>query len=101
MLWPHSFSVISSLIHDPLFCWLIGAAGAVAAVLLHRYDKTCRLWPVFPALILWWSSEIAMEQVMRLWNTALFLGCFSFCYAWAWAITDLMYRLKGGKMRER
>ena len=99
MLWPHYFSVISNLIHNSLSCWLIGAVGAAAAVLLHRYDKTCRLWPVFPALILWWSCEIAMEQVINVWSTALALGCFAICYAIAWLIVDIIYRNKVKKRK--
>lgn len=98
MLWPNLFLVLDCLIHDQGFpWWLVGVMGIGIALLLHQYDKTCRLWPAIPALILWFISEIAAEKTTDLWNYAIFFGCFSFCYAWAWVIADLIYRLKAGK----
>lgn len=82
-----------------VFC----AIGIAAAVLLHRKDKKCRVWPALPAIILWLACEIG-EQNLRSYMgefLVLVIGCFALGYAVGWLITDVVYLLKKIGKREK
>ncbi len=102
MVWPEDFSILWILLHNGFYIsWIIGAAGILTAVLLHRKDKKCRFWPAIPALILWLVCEIAQVNVQSYgieYLTFVF-GCFAFCYGAAWLVADIFYLIKGNKQK--
>ncbi|MBQ4424159.1 MAG: hypothetical protein II882_00260 [Lachnospiraceae bacterium] len=95
MIWPHRLSIPYNLFHSADL-WIFGAAGIAAAVLLHRRDRKCFIWPALPAVILWLACETAGNNIRSyLWEMiALLAGTFALCCAAAWLIMDLFYFLK-------
>lgn len=106
MTWPGSRAFIG-FFKDLLFSgfgglWIVAAAGILAAVLFHRKDKSCRLWPALPALILWLACMITGVSIRSYAGElfALFPGSFAFGYAVGWLAADLFYFLKGRKQKD-
>ena len=99
MNWPRDLQIPWSALHNNLGGWFFAAAGIAAAVLLHRKDRKCRLWPVLPAVLLWLVCEVAGLNLRSylLEILALAAGCFAFGYAVSWLVMDVVYLLKKKK----
>ena len=100
MVWPRKLEILNYLFQSGfLSLWIIGAAGLVTAVLIHRRDKKSFIWPALPALVLWLACEVLLINIQNnAWEfIAMYLSCFAVGYAAAWLIMDAVFWIKGRK----
>ena len=96
MVWPRQLGILSNLIENSWGLWFVGAAGIIAAVLLHRKDKKSLIWPALPAVILWLACEVFCYNIQSyaLEFLGIFTGGFAIGFAAGWLIMDIVYLLK-------
>ena len=103
MRWPNGLMILWNLLHGQFDGWIFCAVGALAAVLLHRKDKKCRLWPALAAGVLWQACEYAGNHAYSygVEMLALLIGFFAIGYIVAWLIMDLIYILTSKKKEKK
>ncbi|MBQ6074686.1 MAG: hypothetical protein IJK86_00855 [Lachnospiraceae bacterium] len=104
MIWPNRLNLLKTMLTNEFGGLIVCAIGAAAAVLLHRKDKKCRLWPALPAIVLWLVCELTSVNLRSYIGEFLvyWIANFSIGYAAAWLVTDLVYFLQERKRkRER
>ncbi len=112
MLWPRRLFIINELLGGGYggLGYLVCIAGFLFAVHLHRKDRTAFLWPVIPAVILYFACEVAEENLMSsvkygsnmlpVW-LILLLGYLIIGYVLGWLCMDLVCFLKRKKSEEK
>ena len=96
MVWPKEFTILKFFLHNGLvLSWILLAAGILTAVLLHRKDKRCRIWPALPAIVLWLACEVAEANSGYGISFVPFVaGAFAVSYAVGWLVMDIVYLIK-------
>ena len=99
MKWSYNLSILHELLTGGLdICLIMGAAGILAAVLIHLKVKRCRIIPSCAAALIWIFCEIVISgKTYALQLLLLVVGSFAFCYAAAWLVMDIIYYLKDKK----
>ena len=103
MVWPKEFTLLKFFLQSRLvISWIVFAAGILAAVLLHRKDKKCRIWPVIPAVVLWLACEVAETNVQGygINFVAFVVATFAAAYAVGWLVMDIVYLVRKAGERE-
>ncbi len=96
MRWPNKLMLLRNLLQSDFSSWILVAAGALIALLLHRKDRKCCLWPALAAVVLCLACEFAGQNIRSysIELLALFIGFAAIGYTAGWLVMDIIYLLK-------
>ncbi len=96
MRWQNKLMLLRNLLQSDISSWVFVVAGALIALLLHRKDKKCRLWPALAAVVLCLACEFTGQNIRSygIELLALFIGFAAIGCAAGWLVMDVIYLLK-------